>query len=54
MKSFDTNFATQDIRKITDSFDASIINEDSELKFFLWDGFDNIKPFESAKVLTFK
>ncbi|MBE7046527.1 MAG: sialate O-acetylesterase [Ruminococcaceae bacterium] len=54
MKSFDTNFATQDIRKITDSFDASIVNQDSELKFFLWDGFNRLKPFESAKTLTFK
>ncbi|MBE7046528.1 MAG: sialate O-acetylesterase [Ruminococcaceae bacterium] len=54
MKSFDTNFATQDIRKITDSFDASIVNQDSELKFFLWDGFNRLKPFESSKILTFK
>lgn len=50
----ETDFATQDIRIITDSFDASIVNADSELKFFLWDGFDRLKPFESAKTLTFK
>ncbi len=54
MKAFNTNFATQDIRTITDSFDASIVNADSELKFFLWDGFNNLRPFESAKILTFE
>ncbi|MBE7046530.1 MAG: hypothetical protein E7396_03845 [Ruminococcaceae bacterium] len=54
MKIFDTKSVTEDTMTINSSFDASTVNPNSELKFFLWDGFDNLKPFESAKTLTFK
>ncbi len=54
IKIFDTDSELKDTMTINDSFDETVANKDSELKFFLWDGFDKLKPLESEKVLTFK